>query len=133
MIVAVNMLQKAKVAIAEGKKRVDVDAEALEVVAERALLVHPEPTPHFAKVNDIDTQVLHMVEEIGEVSKELRNYNSTINKDDQDMYRHKMASEIADSIISGYTALSILGYGRDKRSTLFKTIQERNKARGYYD
>ena len=134
MIVAAGMYAMATRAMEEGKMLIDVDAEALAVVADRARLVFPEPTPYFSKVNSIDTQVLHMIEELGEISKELRRYNEDgISEARKEQYRTRMANEIGDAIISGFTALQIIGYGEKERSKLFSEIIEGNKARGYYE
>ena len=89
----------------------------------------PEPTPAFVKDGDINRQLLHIVEECGEASKELRKWNKTGFEADE----IALAKEIIDIAFSCFTALEVMGYDAEYRSILFAETIEKNKKRGYYD
>ena len=105
------------------QKMIDLDfenAELREVISKRPVL--PIPVTKFVRETTADSQIKHIIEECGEVAKELRNGNT-----------EKAALELGDVVTSCFTMFEILGYGEAARSEIFRKTNEKNESRGYFE
>lgn len=105
------------------QKMIDLDFENAELrKAYSASPVLPIPAAKFVRLNTIFVQVAHIVEEIGEVARALKEGDSEgVNK------------ELADVVCACFTALEINGCDEAARSELFQQTNEKNEKRGYFE
>ena len=113
----------------------DVRNEKLEELEELLGVTWPIPTTKFVSENTITQQMLNVIEECGEASRELRTLYGLDSSDGKACcYAEiRLAKEIADIIFCCFTALAILGYDESMRSELFADTIKKNAVRGYYD
>lgn len=90
--------------------------------ADSARPVLPIPAAKFVRNTSADSQFKHIIEECGEVAKELRNGNTEF-----------AALELADVVTSCFTLLEILGYDEEARSEFFRQTNKKNEERGYFE
>ena len=86
------------------------------------LPVLPIPVTKFVRGTHSDSQFKHIIEECGEVAKELRNGSI-----------ERAALELGDVVTSCFTMFEILGYGEAARSEIFRQTNEKNEIRGYFE
>lgn len=92
------------------------------VLEHKARPVLPIPAAKFVRKNSIFVQVAHVMEEIGEVARALK-------EDDSE----GVNMELGDVICACFTALEINGCDEAARSELFQRINAKNLKRNYFE
>ncbi len=102
------------------QKMIDLERENAELRKARPVL--PIPAAKFVSKNTIFVQVAHVMEEIGEVARALKEGDS-----------EGVNMELGDVICACFTALEINGCDEAARNEFFRRINEKNEIRGYFE
>ena len=98
-------------------------------------VTRPVPCKAFIK-QPFSDQLAHIGSEVEETSIAYGDYVADIYKGDGDQQtkdKVHLAEELTDIITAATTALAMLGYDEEARTTMQALVNEKNRLRGYWE